>query len=128
MTAQHDIEPWDRSPGGGPVRRVPERRQPANEPWTLPLVRRGQWRSDAACRFSDPEMFFPISDSGPAQQEIAKAKAVCATCQVWRECLGFALRTRQIHGIWGGMTEYERAAARRKAISKQPLFNERRPA
>jgi hypothetical protein len=63
MTARHDIEP----------------------PSTLPLIRRGQWRSAAACRFSDPEMFFPIADSGPAQEQIAIAKAVCATCQVRRE-------------------------------------------
>ena len=94
---------------------VPERRPRANEPSTLPLIRRGQWRSAAACRFADPEMFFPISDSGPAAQEqIAKAKAVCAICRVRCECLGFALWTGQSHGIWGGMTEYERATARRK--------------
>jgi hypothetical protein len=28
------------------------------------------------------------------------------------ECLAFALRTGQVHGIWGGMTEHERAAVR----------------
>lgn len=75
----------------------------------------GWWRSAAACRSADPEMFFPISDSGPAREQTAKAKAVCATCRVRRECLGFALRTGQMHGIWGGTTEYERAAAWRRA-------------
>jgi len=43
----------------------------------------------------------------------AEAKAICAICRVRRECLTFALRTGQHHGIWGGTTEDERAAASR---------------
>jgi WhiB family transcriptional regulator, redox-sensing transcriptional regulator len=74
-------------------------------------VTRGQWRSAAACRSADPDLFFPISESGPARQEAARAKAICASCLVRHECLTFALRTGQAHGIWGGMTENERAAA-----------------
>ncbi|HEV3067797.1 MAG TPA: WhiB family transcriptional regulator [Streptosporangiaceae bacterium] len=41
-------------------------------------------------------------------EQAAEAKAICATCRVRRECLAFALRTGQIHGIWGGTTEHER--------------------
>jgi WhiB family transcriptional regulator, redox-sensing transcriptional regulator len=33
---------------------------------------------------------------------------VCAGCRVRRQCLAFAQRTRQVHGIWGGLTERER--------------------
>ena len=88
--------------------RVPERRPRADEPWTPPLITRGQWRSAAACRSADPDLFFPISDSGPAVEQAVTAKAICATCRVRRECLAFALRTGQIHGIWGGTTEHER--------------------
>jgi WhiB family redox-sensing transcriptional regulator len=33
---------------------------------------------------------------------------VCAVCRVRRQCLRFALATRQSHGIWGGTTEDER--------------------
>jgi ABC-type transporter Mla MlaB component len=33
---------------------------------------------------------------------------------VGQKCLAFALRTRQPHGIWGGMTEEERASIRRR--------------
>jgi WhiB family transcriptional regulator, redox-sensing transcriptional regulator len=97
--------------GGGLVSGAPERWQRADEPWT-PLSTRGQWRSAAACRSADPDLFFPISDSGPAREQTARAEAICATCRVRRECLAFALRTGQIHGIWGGTTEHERAAAR----------------
>ena len=67
------------------------------------------WRSAAACRSADPELFFPITAFGQALEQVAQAKAICARCPVRRECLAFALRTRQPHGIWGGMTEEERA-------------------
>ncbi|HEX4288967.1 MAG TPA: WhiB family transcriptional regulator, partial [Trebonia sp.] len=32
----------------------------------------------------------------------------CARCPVRSECLDFALRTRQMHGVWGGTTAEER--------------------
>jgi hypothetical protein len=34
-----------------------------------------------------------------------------ARCPVRLPCLAFALRTRQVHGIWGGLTEEERHQA-----------------
>lgn len=69
--------------------------------------RRDWWRS-AACREADPELFFPVATQGPGADEVAKAKAVCAGCGVRRECLQYALATRQLHGVWGGTTEDER--------------------
>jgi hypothetical protein len=39
---------------------------------------------------------------------VAEAKAICAGCQVRRDCLAFALRTHQVHGVWGGLSEQER--------------------
>jgi WhiB family transcriptional regulator, redox-sensing transcriptional regulator len=73
------------------------------------------WRQRAACRFIDPELFFPISDSGPSLNQVTRAKAVCAACAVKSECLAFAVRTRQNHGIWGGMTKDERDATVKRA-------------
>jgi WhiB family transcriptional regulator, redox-sensing transcriptional regulator len=73
-----------------------------------PLTGREDWRSAAACLSADPELFFPVSDSGPSLAQAAEAKAICAGCPVRRQCLSFALRTRQVHGIWGGLTERER--------------------
>jgi WhiB family redox-sensing transcriptional regulator len=105
-----------------------ERRWRADESWTPQLITRGQWRSAAACRSADPDLFFPISDSGPAREQAAKAKAICATCRVRRECLVFAVGTEQAYGIWGGTTEHERATARRRTASEQPGINDRRPA
>jgi WhiB family transcriptional regulator, redox-sensing transcriptional regulator len=107
---------------------VPERGQRADEPGTPPPITCGQWRSAAACQSADPDLFFPVSDSGSAREQTAKVKAICSACRVRRECLAFALRTDQIYGIWGGMTEHERAAVRRRRASEPPVTNERRPA
>jgi WhiB family transcriptional regulator, redox-sensing transcriptional regulator len=70
------------------------------------------WRVLAACRSADPDLFFPISSSGKSVEQAAEAKAVCACCLVRRQCLAFALRTRQAHGIWGGLTAEERSQPR----------------
>jgi WhiB family transcriptional regulator, redox-sensing transcriptional regulator len=78
-----------------------------------PEERRDWWRS-AACQEADPELFFPVTASGPATGEIARAKAVCATCRVRRQCLQYALATHQLHGVWGGTTEDERQSHLRR--------------
>jgi WhiB family transcriptional regulator, redox-sensing transcriptional regulator len=66
------------------------------------------WRLLAECQFADPELFFPISAAGGSIGQAQAAKRVCAQCVVRTECLAFALRTGQMHGIWGGLTEQER--------------------
>jgi WhiB family transcriptional regulator, redox-sensing transcriptional regulator len=65
------------------------------------LTAEHDWRLLGACQSADPELFFPVSESGRSLEQAAKAKAVCAGCQVQRQCLAFALATRQAHGIWG---------------------------
>jgi WhiB family redox-sensing transcriptional regulator len=67
----------------------------------------GHWRQLAACRHADPELFFPVSASGLCLDQVVRAKAICAGCRVKRQCLVFALDTRQQHGVWAGMTEQE---------------------
>jgi WhiB family redox-sensing transcriptional regulator len=66
------------------------------------------WRARAACRDKDPDLFFPVGTTGPAEVQIAEAKLVCAGCAVRRNCGEFALATFQKHGIWGGIGEDER--------------------
>ena len=96
-----------------------QRQQRGDEFWATQLITRGHWRSAAACLSADPELFFPISYSGKALEQVAEAKAICAACPVRRECLTFALRTQESHGIWGGMTEEERAVNRRRLLSAE---------
>ena len=66
------------------------------------------WRKLAACRHADPELFFPVSASGPSLDQVTQAKAICGGCPAWRHCLAFALHTRQDHGVRGGTSEHER--------------------
>lgn len=65
------------------------------------------WRQLAACRYTDPDLFFPVSTSGLCLDQVARAKAICARCRVTRQCLAFALGTRQQHGVWAGLSEQE---------------------
>jgi WhiB family transcriptional regulator, redox-sensing transcriptional regulator len=73
-----------------------------------------KWRSKAACLDEDPEMFYPVGTTGPALDQIAKAKAVCRRCEVAAHCLAFALESNEPDGVWGGMTTDERRALRRR--------------
>lgn len=70
------------------------------------------WQSLGACRDSDPDLFFPIASSGPALQQVAEAKAVCARCPVRIDCLSYALDTGQHAGVWGGASAEDRREIR----------------
>jgi WhiB family redox-sensing transcriptional regulator len=70
----------------------------------------------AACLCEEPELFFPIGNSGPALTQIEEAKAVCNRCPVIDACLGFALENGMTAGVWGGLTEDERRALRRRTV------------
>jgi WhiB family transcriptional regulator, redox-sensing transcriptional regulator len=72
------------------------------------------WWSRAACKSADPDLFFPISGCGPAVAQAERAKAVCAACQVRRDCLRYALAAGPLQGVWGGMTEEERRLLRQR--------------
>jgi WhiB family redox-sensing transcriptional regulator len=72
------------------------------------------WRSAGACLSADPDLFFPLSPDGPGERQIARAKVICAGCQVRRACLDFALVHDQVYGIWGGTTPEDRQRERRR--------------
>jgi WhiB family redox-sensing transcriptional regulator len=73
------------------------------------------WRHAAACLDEDPELFFPIGNTGPALVQIDEAKAVCRRCEVAAVCLQWALEQNQDSGVWGGLSEDERRALKRRA-------------
>ena len=75
------------------------------------------WRTLAACRGLDPELFVPArGDSHTARN----AQAVCATCPVAKQCLEYAIEVGETEGIWGGLSgrqlrqERQRRAGGRK--------------
>lgn len=72
------------------------------------------WRERAACLRVDPDLFFPIGNSGPTLEQIDEARAVCGRCPVVEQCLDWAMEVGQVEGIWGGMTESERRAMKRR--------------
>ena len=73
------------------------------------------WRHKAACREEDPELFYPLGSTGPWELQIQEAKAVCRRCPVMETCGTWALETGQEHGVFGGMSEKERRAIKRRA-------------
>ncbi|WP_372495629.1 WhiB family transcriptional regulator [Saccharopolyspora soli] len=62
----------------------------------------------SACRIQD------VSTSGPALLQLAEAKAVCRRCPVASECLAWSLESGQDAGVFGGMSEDERRALKRR--------------
>lgn len=74
------------------------------------------WRHGALCRDEDPELFFPIGTTGPAALQVEQAKGVCRRCPVTSECLSWALECGQDAGVWGGMSEEERRALKRRGL------------
>lgn len=71
-----------------------------NVPWP------GDWTRDAACRGMGPDVFFAT--------EAAEGQEVCLGCPVRVPCREYAERYRLAWGTWGGVTEKERRARRRR--------------
>ena len=69
------------------------------------------WQLRAACRGPQAAVFFPPSHAERKEEKAsreARAKTICGECHVREECLDYAIRIREPHGIWGGLNEVER--------------------
>ena len=67
--------------------------------------------TNAPCQSTDPEIFFPDSSEF---EKIRNAKNLCGQCNQKTDCLSFAMTQDIRYGIWGGLTETERKALKRK--------------
>ena len=77
----------------------------SSEMKTPPLA----WRSKSACYGAMPQRFYPEDWEIWDEEEIAKVKSeFCDQCPVREDCLDFAIGTREIEGMWGGLTHSER--------------------
>ncbi len=82
----------------------------------------GDWRQLAACRSTEPDLFFPIGTTGRPSTRSRRPSGSAARCDAQEPCLDFALATNQESGVWGATSEEERRklrkawlAARRRA-------------
>lgn len=71
------------------------------------------WRSKASCLVEKSSLDF-FTDN---KYEIGLAKSICKRCIVAHECLEFAVRNEEKHGIWGGFTSRERNKLTRSIIN-----------
>lgn len=90
------------------VRRLPN---PVTDVW--------DWQLAGACRGQSSVLFFhPDGERGSARRRRQEAaKAVCARCPVLEACLRHAVAVHEPYGVWGGMSEEERA----RLLSTQTL-------
>lgn len=73
------------------------------------------WLTRAVCRDRDPELFYPVGNTGPAAEQTREAIKICRSCPVTLDCLVSALRfpAPDQHGIQGGLD----AADRRRLLT-----------
>jgi WhiB family transcriptional regulator, redox-sensing transcriptional regulator len=72
------------------------------------------WQDKAACFGANMELFFgPDGERAPARERREqKALRICAGCPVRAACREHALSAPEISGVWGGLTEEQRAQER----------------
>lgn len=74
----------------------------------------GEWVARADCRRPEynPDWWYPGKEERKGSEveyaQELRAKLICASCPVREECLTEALRSREPHGVWGGLSESER--------------------
>jgi WhiB family redox-sensing transcriptional regulator len=78
------------------------------------------WRAAGACLAADPDLFFPLGAGSASVPDTSRALRICGECPVKRECLEFAMRTREAEGIWGGTTPEERVRVLRSRAVTRP--------
>jgi WhiB family redox-sensing transcriptional regulator len=98
---------WPSEEGAGPGARLPLFEAAAQ-------LYQQEWHHGSACREADPELFFPVGEGPAALAQAEEAKSYCRRCPVVTECLKHALNTPIPDGIWGGLTEKERRALKRR--------------
>jgi len=79
------------------------------------LVHRPQWMVAAACRDEPTETFFV--DRGGS---LARARELCAGCEVREECLAYAMADSELDGWWGGTAPMERRRLRGATAPRPP--------
>lgn len=64
----------------------------------------GEWANRASCAGMS---ILLLDFFGKTRVDWGLSKKVCKACPVRRECLGYALDARLVHGVWGGLDPLE---------------------
>lgn len=85
----------------------------------LPLIEVYEWQYDGACMGVNPDMFFsPEAERGAKRDRREQAaKQLCQRCPVISRCREHALTVQEPYGVWGGLSEGERAELVRHSIA-----------
>lgn len=87
------------------------------------LTDRPAWMDQRAattvCAQTDPDLWFPDKGNWTSSRS---ARALCQTCPLLAACRSWALANpdEAREGIWGGLTERERSAERRRREQTVP--------
>jgi WhiB family transcriptional regulator, redox-sensing transcriptional regulator len=74
-------------------------------------VGRSSWQERAVCgHTADPEAWWPRKGDPPPPEVVE----MCNRCPVRQDCLWHALDHGEEEGVWGGMSEDDRAALKKK--------------
>ena len=79
------------------------------------------WQFRGACRGEESALFFAPSHFERKPEKDARegaAKRICSICPVRIDCLEYAIRIREPHGVWGGLNELERRILIRERARK----------
>jgi WhiB family redox-sensing transcriptional regulator len=89
----------------------PLARVPADTTWF--------WQDHAACKGADQRIFFhPQHERGRARRmRDHAAKMMCARCPVRIQCADYAVRAHEPYGVWGGLTEEDRAVFTQRRLA-----------
>lgn len=79
------------------------------------------WQAHADCRLIGTALFFASDNesTGARQRRERTAKEICTSCPVVIPCRNYALDVGEQHGIWGGTSEIERRALRKRTKSQR---------
>lgn len=75
------------------------------------------WQYHAECRFFGPDTFFSGEgeSNGDRARRETRARRICLSCKVIKECRTDAEGNGEHYGVWGGTTERERARLRSRS-------------
>ena len=73
----------------------------------IPEFQPAEWTEHALCRGIDTSAFFP-EKGGQRWTPFITARDLCGRCPVADDCLLYALKNRERHGLWGGVPERQR--------------------